>query len=150
MKIADEQLSLAFGSVFLRLSRLLDKRMARAGASLARTKVLMLIAREGTVKAADIAELFGLAPRTVTDTLDGMERQGLVSRAPDKKDRRVKRITLTDAGSKALAAAEPIRAELIAQVMGTLSDEERTTFAQVLEKLEQALASVEEAEGVGA
>jgi predicted transcriptional regulator len=71
---ASETLASDFGRLFLRLHRLLDRRMARSGASLARTKVLMLVEREGPVRATDIAEYFGLAPRTVTESLDALER----------------------------------------------------------------------------
>jgi len=120
--------------------------MAREGASLARTRVLLLIDRQGEVKAADIADLFGLAPRTVTDTLDGMERQGLISRHPDKKDRRIKRIVLTDAGRRALAATEPVRRELINQVLGTLSDGEGQELSRLLKKLEASVAEVEQSD----
>jgi len=139
-----EELTASFASVFLRLTRLLDKRMAREGASLARTRVLLMIQRRGPVKAIDIAELFGLAPRTVTDTLDGMERQGLIRREPDPKDRRAKRILITPAGQQAVAATEPLRRELTGQVIGSLSAEERETFARILGKLEAAVAAQEE------
>jgi len=146
---ATEQLAASFGSVFLRLTRLLDKRMAREGASLARTRVLLMIERRGTVKATDIAELFGLAPRTVTDTLDGMERNGLVRREPDPKDRRAKRIVITDAGRQAVAATEPIRRELIDQVIGTLDAGEREAFGRILGKLESAVTAEEAGRSAG-
>ena len=139
-----EELTASLASVFLRLTRLLDKRMAREGASLARTRVLLMIQRRGAVKATDIAELFGLAPRTVTDTLDGMERQGLIRREPDPKDRRAKRIVITEAGQQAAAATEPIRRELTGQVMGSLNAEEQEVLARILAKLEAAVAAEEE------
>jgi DNA-binding MarR family transcriptional regulator len=123
--VDQDHIASCFGGVYLRLARLLDRRMARQGASLARTKVLLLIRRQGSVKAADIAEMFSLAPRTVTDTLDGMERQGLIRREPDAHDRRVKRILLTDAGSEALSATEPMRRELIGQIIGALTADEQ-------------------------
>jgi DNA-binding MarR family transcriptional regulator len=141
-----EELTSSFGSVFLRFTRLLDKRMAREGASLARTRVLLMIQRRGPVKASDIAELFGLAPRTVTDTLDGMERQGLIRREPDPKDRRAKRILITEAGQQAVAATEPIRRELISQVMGSLTGEEREALARILGKLDAAVVVAEQEE----
>ena len=147
--VGEDHLARCFGGVFLRLSRLLDRRMARQGASLARTKVLLLIQKQGPVRAADIAEMFSLAPRTVTDTVDGMERQGLVRREPDDRDRRVKRIHLTDAGRDALAATEPLRHELVSQIMGTLSETEQAEFSRLLEKLEVALAKEETAEAIG-
>jgi len=139
-----EELTASLATVFLRLTRLLDKRMAREGASLARTRVLLMIQRRGAVKATDIAELFGLAPRTVTDTLDGMERQGLIRREPDPKDRRAKRIVITEAGQQAAAATEPIRRELTGQVMGSLNAEEQEVLARILAKLEAAVAAEEE------
>jgi DNA-binding MarR family transcriptional regulator len=142
----NEELTSSFGSVFLRFTRLLDKRMAREGASLARTRVLLMIQRRGPVKASDIAELFGLAPRTVTDTLDGMERQGLIRREPDPKDRRAKRILITEAGQQAVAATEPIRRELISQVMGSLTGEEREALARILGKLDAAVVVAEQEE----
>jgi DNA-binding MarR family transcriptional regulator len=141
-----EELTSSFGSVFLRFTRLLDKRMAREGASLARTRVLLMIERRGPVKASDIAELFGLAPRTVTDTLDGMERQGLIRREPDPKDRRAKRILITEAGRQAVAATEPIRRELTSQVMGSLDGEEREALARILGKLDAAVVIAEQEE----
>jgi DNA-binding MarR family transcriptional regulator len=141
-----EELTSSFGSVFLRFTRLLDKRMAREGASLARTRVLLMIQRRGPVKASDIAELFGLAPRTVTDTLDGMERQGLIRREPDPKDRRAKRILITEAGQQAVAATEPIRRELISQVMGSLTGEERKALSSILGKLDAAVVVAEQEE----
>jgi len=144
-----EELTASFGSVFLRFTRLLDKRMAREGASLARTRVLLMIERRGSVKASDIAELFGLAPRTVTDTLDGMERNGLIRREPDPKDRRVKRIVITEAGRQAVAATEPIRRELTSQVMGNLTSQEREALATILGKLEAAVAAEEEGRPTG-
>jgi len=141
---ATEELAASFASVFLRLTRLLDKRMAREGASLARTRVLLMIQRRGAVKATEIAELFGLAPGTVTDTLDGMERQGLIRREPDPKDRRAKRIVITDTGRQAVAATEPIRRELTGQVIGSLDSEEREALARILAKLDAAVTGVEE------
>lgn len=147
--VGEDHIASCFGGVFLRLTRLLDRRMARQGASLARTKVLLLVQKQGPVRAADIAEMFSLAPRTVTDTLDGMERQGLIRREPDAKDRRVKRIHLTDAGSDALAATEPMRRELIGQIIGTLSEAEQAEFSRLLDKLETALIKEEAAEAIG-
>jgi len=141
-----DEIATTFGSVFLRLNRLLDKRMAREGASLARTRVLLMIERQGSAKAADIAELFGLAPRTVTDTLDGMERQGLIRRDSDPKDRRVKRLSVTEAGRRALSATEPVRRDLVKQIMGSLTPEERAEFARILAKLEAAVAAQENAQ----
>ncbi|MGN6377053.1 MAG: MarR family winged helix-turn-helix transcriptional regulator, partial [Sphingomonas sp.] len=88
-----ESLTSSFASLFMRLHRLADRRMAEQGASLARTKVLLFVRKHGgTARAADIAECFNQAPRTITEAIDALEREGLLRRTPDPSDRRVKRI----------------------------------------------------------
>jgi DNA-binding MarR family transcriptional regulator len=140
-----EYLSSAFGRTFLRLHRLMDRRMADQGASFARTKLLLYIGHQGPTRAADIADFFGHAPRTVTEAIDGLERDGLVRREPDKLDRRAKRVLLTDAGRAAAAATEPVRARLIAQVFGPLSETEREQLSAIIAKLATAIEAQEDA-----
>jgi DNA-binding MarR family transcriptional regulator len=143
-----DQLSTDFGSLFLRMHRLLDRRMTASGASLARTKMLMYVDRQGPARAADIAELLGLAPRTVTEALDGMERDGLVVRTPDASDRRVKRISITPAGKRAIETTEPMRAKLVDLLFGTLDPQERAQLAEIVEKLSAAVAREEGGAGI--
>lgn len=130
--------------VFLRSHRLLDRRMTAEGASLARTKLLLYLeGQEGEARAADIAEFFGLAPRTVTEALDGLERDGMVRREPDPLDRRVKRLSITEAGMAATAATEPLRVALVEQIFGVLSDVEREKLGAILTKLSAAIGEQE-------
>lgn len=143
-----DQLSTEFSSLFLRMHRLLDRRMSASGASLARTKMLMYVDRQGPARAADIAELFSLAPRTVTEALDGMERDGLVVREPDARDRRVKRISITPAGKRAIATTEPMRAKLVDLIFGTLDTQERAQLTGIVEKLSAAVAQEEGGAGL--
>jgi DNA-binding MarR family transcriptional regulator len=130
--------------VFLRSHRLLDRRMTAGGASLARTKLLLYLeGQEGEARAADIAEFFGLAPRTVTEALDALERDGMVRRERDPRDRRVKRLSITEAGLAATAATEPLRLALVEQIFGVLDREERDRLATILAKLTAALVEQE-------
>ena len=132
-----DELATAYGKLFLRMHRLLDREMARNGASLARTKLLMFVSKEGPARATDIAELFGLAPRTVTEALDSLERAGLVQRSPDAQDRRVKRISITPQGEDAIRATEPLRLQLVDQIFGVLSAEQRAQLAGIIDALSQ-------------
>jgi DNA-binding MarR family transcriptional regulator len=130
--------------VFLRSHRLLDRRMTAEGASLARTKVLLYLEQqEGEARAADIAEFFGLAPRTVTESIDALERDGMVRREPDPQDRRVKRLSITEAGLAATAATEPVRLALVEQIFGSLDAEERDRLKRTLAKLAAAIGEQE-------
>ncbi|MCP3733639.1 MarR family winged helix-turn-helix transcriptional regulator [Sphingomonas sp. RP10(2022)] len=132
--------------LFLRLHRLMDRRMAEQGASLARTKLLLLLDRRGPARAADIADFFDQAPRTVTEAIDGLERDGLVVRSPDTHDRRVKQVSITDEGRRVTGETEPLRQELIDGVFGTLSEDEQARLSAMFAKMQAAL-DVEEARG---
>ncbi len=117
--------------------------MAQRGASLARTKLLMRLDRSGALRATEIADVFQLSPRTVTVSIDGLEREGLVRREPDGHDRRVKWISITDEGRRVIAETEPLRLKLVDQIFGELTNEERDQFSGILAKLADRLDEVE-------
>jgi len=143
-----DDLASSFGRTFLRLHRLFDRRMVASGASVARTKLLILVEREGPVRGTDIAELLGQAPRTVTEALDGLERAGLVRREPDPADRRVKRVTITDEGRRAIAETEPLRLRMVEQFFGGLDATERAQLARIIDKIGHAIDEAEHADGI--
>jgi DNA-binding MarR family transcriptional regulator len=138
-----ETLAGSYFRLFLRLHRLLDKRMAEEGASLSRTKMLLYVSKHGPARAADIADFFGFAPRTVTEAIDGLERDGLVTRMPDAHDRRVKQVSITDQGQRVIQATEPLRRGLIDGVFGDLDAAEREQLDGILVKM---MAAVEREE----
>ena len=57
-----------------RLHRLIDQTMSAAGLSLARTKTLELLNDRGPMNQAALATLLCVAPRSVTDAVDSLER----------------------------------------------------------------------------
>lgn len=130
-----ERAAEALRDYYLRAHRLVDRLMAMHGTSLARTKLLMLVACDGPVRSTDIASALGQAPRTVTEAIDGLERDGLVRRAPDPDDRRAKRILITPEGEAAVAASQPIRAKFLVDVFSVLDAQERDELVRVIDKL---------------
>ena len=137
-----------FGRLFLRLRRIADAQLAQQGVSLARMKLLMYLHCEhNSARAADIASVFGHSPRTVSEAIEGLERDGLVRRTPDPTDGRVKRISLTAAGEAAIAAAEPLRLRLNETIFGVLDAGEQSQFRELLAKLDRAADAVEEQGG---
>lgn len=127
---------------YQRSHRLIDRIMTAQGASFARAKVLTQIARAGSLRSIDLAVSFGYAPRTVTEAIDGLERDGLVRRDPDPEDRRAKRISLTPAGEKAVESAEASRLHYMETVFGVLSAEECDEIVRVVGKLNARLSDL--------
>ena len=120
-------------------NRLLDRRMRDQGVSFARTKLLMFIEQERSARSTDIAEAFGHTPRTVTEAIDALERDGLVRRIPDPHDRRAKRISITEDGIAALRGSEPVRRAFVAGLFGALDEAEVDMFVHLLGKLNARL-----------
>lgn len=131
----------AYAEFYLLLMRTADRRMACHGASLARTKLLLCLQKRGAMRGTDIAEYFSQSPRTVTEAIDGLERDGLVERRPDPSDRRAKTVHITPKGEEAAAITEPLRRQLLEQTFGALDDAERDTLAKLLKKLSETLQS---------
>lgn len=148
---APDDLISDFGRLFLRLRRIADAQLAREGVSLARMKLLMhLNCEHSSARAADIASFFGYSPRTVSEAIEGLERDGLVQRVPDPLDGRVKRISLTPEGQAVIAAAEPVRAQLNQAIFGVLDLEEQAQLRGVLAKLASAADGLEREGGLEA
>jgi DNA-binding MarR family transcriptional regulator len=123
------------------LHRLVDQTMTAAGLSLARAKVMMRLCEGGPMNQATLAGLLGFAPRSVTDTVDALERDGLVTRTDDANDRRARIVALTPAGRDAYAAAQVVRQKVMNEIFGTLGAGERATLVGLLATIRTNLPS---------
>lgn len=139
---AVEAAATALRDLYLRSHRVLDRRMTADGASFARARLLMQIAEQRGARSTDLATAFGFAPRTVTEAIDGLERDGLVRREPDPEDRRAKRLVLTDAGRAVAEKAERSLRDHTANMFGILSKDECDTFVRLLGKVNDRLVEL--------
>ena len=104
--------------------------------SLQQLTVLYLVRTEG-VTLAELARRCMVAPTVITGIVDRLERQGLIRRESDSRDRRVNRLVLTDAGNEAsLSVEQGLIAEVAAQ-MGDFSDRELNDLQRGLELLDR-------------
>ncbi len=114
------------------LHRIVDQAMCSAGLSLGRAKVLMRLESHGPMNQATLAGLLGFAPRSVTETVDVLEREGLVTRTEDPNDRRARIVSLTDAGQEACATAAAVRTKTMNEIFGVLSPTQRAQLVSLL------------------
>lgn len=134
----------ALRDFYIRSHRALDRLMAGQGATIAKIKIMGYIRCSGKVRSTDLAEAFGFAPRTITEAVDSLEREGLVERTADTVDRRVKYISLTKIGEKVLSASEPVKKHFGNRLFEVLSEEEIAHLAQLLGRLNVRLLELEE------
>ncbi len=88
-----------------------------------------------------ISERMGLTRAAISQTLDRLVDQGLVSRTEDPQDRRSKRIQLTPEGERLLAESMEAQQSWVTGLFARLDSQERElvrrSFALLAGKLEQ-------------
>ena len=140
--MSPEQLGELYLQVHHRMRRAFDGGMSACGLSLARTKVLSQLKCGGPARPSVLASEFGFAPRTVTELVDTLERDGLATRQADPTDRRALLVALTSEGEAALTVARTTRARLMKQVFGALDADDRATMARLLQTIDDAMAEL--------
>ena len=123
--------------------RVVERAMSAAGLSLGRAKVLMRLGAHGPMNQATLAGKLGFAPRSVTETVDALEREGLVTRADDPQDRRARIVQLTPAGQDALELATTVRTKVMGEIFGVLTPEQRIHLVSLLDTVRTNLSQGE-------
>lgn len=137
-----EELADSLRDFYLRMHRLMNDRMKAQGASFAQLKLLIFIERSGHVRSIDISDALGHTPRTVTEAVDGLERDGLVCRTPDPHDRRAKRISVTEAGRAVVRDVDPFKQEFVKSIFDAVSGEDQQHMLRLLELLNVRLTAL--------
>lgn len=109
-----------------------DARLRADGLSLSSFKLLDALVA-GPLSMRAVSELLHVAPRTVTDLIDGLEAHGLVTRGPHPSDRRVTLLALTPAGAQRHRQAKREADVARDAAVVRLDDEERATLIRLLE-----------------
>ena len=84
---------------------------------------------------SELAQFVGLSPAATGRAVDALTRNGIVSRREDDADRRVKRLTLTPAGSAAVSRIAQARVEALTRVVDRLDADQRDALASALAPL---------------
>jgi DNA-binding MarR family transcriptional regulator len=127
----------------------LEAFLTRQGTSQGKFTILMLLNREPTVgiSPSDLADRSGVTRATITGLLDGLSREKLVIREDDADDRRKAVVRLTRRGGKLLEAMLPEYYRQVAELMGGLSDDEKTVLVSLLGKVNARLPALWAAAG---
>jgi DNA-binding MarR family transcriptional regulator len=102
-------------------------------------EVLQHLAASGPMTVGEQAEHLGLRRNSVSELLQRLEAKGLVARIRDERDERRVLVWLTESGRDVVSRVGQVLApDLIAQVMATLSPEERAIVVRGVELLATA------------
>jgi DNA-binding MarR family transcriptional regulator len=98
-------------------------------------KVIMLVAINGSATGQDLAHHLGVALGTVTGLVDRLVAHGLVSRHEDPHDRRVRRVELTEAGTKLIQEINDTGLQQYRRIMDHLDTETLRCLDQVTSRI---------------
>jgi DNA-binding MarR family transcriptional regulator len=90
------------------IGRRYDEALKPVGLTNGQFSVLMSLNRPEPPRIGEVARLLAMDRTTLTANLKPLERRGLLAIVPDKRDKRSRRLGLTDAGRDLLARAVPI------------------------------------------
>ncbi|ADI30601.1 MarR family winged helix-turn-helix transcriptional regulator [Methylotenera versatilis] len=112
------------------ISTALDKLLAKHELLQGRWWVLVLLMRQDdlTSTPTDLAEKAGVTKATMTGFIDGLVREGLVTRITDDVDRRKLLIKLTDAGQQKLDIVLPDYYKKVSALMSLLNTDQRASL----------------------
>jgi DNA-binding MarR family transcriptional regulator len=101
--------------------------------------VLRTVQRYGPVAVSEVARRLEVDQSTASRQIRPLEEQGLVTRATDPTDRRSARLAVTPKGRRLLDRVRGVSLNDYAVAMGDWSDADRTTLADLLERLRVGL-----------
>ena len=119
--------------------RALQKELDPLGLEVAHYDVLANVAYEEGVTQQVLARRLLVAKSNVSVLLSTLEQRGLVVRAKDKADARVRRLTLTAEGRGLVEAAQKRHAVVIEAMMAPITAQERRVVEDAMTRVSTAL-----------
>jgi DNA-binding MarR family transcriptional regulator len=109
---------------------------ATGGLSHGLLSALATVAKRGSVRLAELAQVEQVSAPSVTRIVAELEKRGLVVRSTDPDDGRAFRIEVTPAGTAAVLRARAARTEVVAGLLAHLDDNEVSAIEAALVALE--------------
>jgi DNA-binding MarR family transcriptional regulator len=116
------------------------RRRLSDAATLPRFDLLANLEREDGQTLAALSRRMLVTAGNLTGLVDRAERDGVVERRADPKDRRLSRVFLTDKGRRLIHEILPLHAGHVGQLLRGLEPTERRELRRLLGKLRDSLA----------
>jgi MarR family transcriptional regulator, lower aerobic nicotinate degradation pathway regulator len=101
--------------------------------------VLLFLQENGRTPQSEVVYFLGRDRSTVTNTLQAMERAGLIARTPSQTDKRSMVVSLTGKGRQLCPRIRKVWSELERMAFGGLTVRQRADLAQMLTEIRQVL-----------
>ena len=129
-------------SAAIHLLRQLRKEDDASGLSAPRLSALSVVVFGGPLTLGELARAEQVKPPTMTRIVTGLEKDGLVRRKGDQRDRRLTRIEATPKGRKILFAGRARRVEKLAIAVSRLEKKEVAELRRGVQLLRDVVATM--------
>lgn len=116
-----------------RVSQIYDRYLEPTGLTITQFGVLAVLHSGDRMAIGPLAEQLCMDPTTLTRNLQPLHREGLVVIEPDRRDRRVRWVSLSDAGRRACEQARPYWREAQHHVRKLVGDDETARLHDTLD-----------------
>ncbi|KGM49800.1 MarR family winged helix-turn-helix transcriptional regulator [Pseudooceanicola atlanticus] len=118
--------------IMARYNKGVESSLKEVGVTVAQMRALAVLAEGGPCTINELSVLTVIKQSTLSRTLDGMEKAGLILRSAQEGDNRYRMISLTDEGETAYRAAWPAMLAMQDTMLKPLDQTERHTLNAIL------------------
>jgi MarR family transcriptional regulator, transcriptional regulator for hemolysin len=134
---AADSLALSVARTARALARALDEALVAAGGSTPTWQVLLALTTTDHRTQGELAEAIGIRQPTLTHHLDTLTRGGFVTRGAEPGNRRVQRVTLTEAGEQLFLRLRRAAASFDGRLRAGLGEDDVAELRRLLAQLEE-------------
>ena len=126
----------------LLLDKYIDMKARRYNQNRSRLDIMhTLIIHGGLLKPSDLSKMLFRSKQTITQIIDGLERDGLVKREGVGKDRRTRKVMVTRKGLDSIRESLPVTLEVANSAIPQLSEQEVQTLTTLLRRIRKHLVN---------
>lgn len=136
--IKENELDLSTLVVFTRaentIHRIEYKTIKQSGLTIAQFAVLEALYNKGDLRICELIEKILTTSGNITVVIKNLEKDGLIKRKPDPKDKRSCIISITEQGKSIIEDILPNHIRNIKEIFKVLTDDEKNTLKTILKK----------------
>lgn len=126
---------LTVGKTNLKVHRALNLLLGELDLSLAQHEILLTIRRYPGLTQRELSERLLVVKSNATALLKKLEARGLVDRAADAKDSRVKRLSLTRAGNALVERSFTLQSKVVKAMVTVMTDDELDVIDDIMRRV---------------
>lgn len=123
-----------------KISKAYNAEASKSGGTMAIGYVLLNIDKDGT-PSTKLGPKMGMEPTSLTRILKSMEEMDLISRKPDKLDKRVVKVHLTNKGKKTRDLSKDVVIRFNEKIRKAIPEKKLKNFFDVMQEINELLES---------